>query len=164
MDVITGFLCTLFGLTLGLIILLLCADIVLRNVGITSLPWVIELTEYALYGGTFLAAPYVLRIGGHVRVEILFEVLSRESARLLDRITDVCGLGVSLVMTYYGTAVVLDSYRSGMIQFKSMILPEWPLLLPIPVGCALLCIEFVMRLSGVRAAPETEPAPKQFSI
>ena len=61
MDVITGFLCTLFGLALGLIILLLCSDIVLRNAGITSLPWVIELTEYVLYGGTFLAAPCVLR-------------------------------------------------------------------------------------------------------
>lgn len=165
LDFITDLLCTLFGIVLGLIIVLLCADIVLRNIGITSLPWVVELAEYALYGGTFLAAPKVLRMGSHVRVEILHEVVARNVARRLDQAADIAGLATSMVMFYYGMVVLIDSYRSGMIQFKSLIISEWILLLPIPIGCALLSIEFLLRLFRVRTVPaDADATSTQFSI
>ena len=153
-DLIADLLCNLFAMALGLIVLAVCADIVLRNLGLTSFPWTIELTEYVLYGGTFLAAPRVLRSAGHIRVEIVHDLVPRSVARLLDTVADLLGLGISVVLLWYGAVVAIDAYQSGMIQFKNLIVPEWILLTPIPVGCALLCVEFLLRLGGVRRAAE----------
>ena len=44
-----SFFCTLFGLVLGLIIVLICVDVALRDLGLGSLPWLIELSEYLMW-------------------------------------------------------------------------------------------------------------------
>ncbi|TWT08664.1 TRAP transporter small permease [Reyranella sp. CPCC 100927] len=145
-----GFLCTLFGLSLGAIIVLICLDVGLRDLGLGSLPWLIELTEYLMYAGTFLAAPWVLRQGSHVRVDILLVAVPKRLAVRLEQAVDLCGLLISLVLLYYGSAVVADAWRSGMVQYKTWYVPEWLLLLAIPVSAALLAAEFVLRVLRVR--------------
>ena len=42
---------------IGVVVLLVSFDVVARNVGAFSLPWIVEVTEYALPLATFLAAP-----------------------------------------------------------------------------------------------------------
>jgi hypothetical protein len=44
----------------GILTLLVCVDIVFRRFGIASMPWLVEVIEYVMYGGTFLAAPWIL--------------------------------------------------------------------------------------------------------
>jgi TRAP-type C4-dicarboxylate transport system permease small subunit len=149
LDTITEFLCTLFGVALGIVIMLICVDIFIRNLGFGSLPWMVEVTEYVMYAGTFLAGPWVLRQGSHVRVDLLLIALPRAAGRRLEQFTDLLGLIVSLIMLYYGSVVVLDAYRFKMIQFKSLAIPEWMLLMPIVIGCLLLAIEFVLRMARV---------------
>src|SRR5262245_30563341 len=146
LDAVMEFFCAAFGVALGTIIVLICVDIFIRNIGIGSLPWMVEITEYVMYGGTFLAAPWVLRQGSHVRVDLLLISLPKQLAHRLERIMDGCGFVVSLVMAYYAVVVVLDAYRFKMQQFKSLAIPEWALLLPIGIGCALLAVEFLLRI------------------
>jgi TRAP-type C4-dicarboxylate transport system permease small subunit len=145
-----GFLCTLFGLLLGLIIVLICLDVALRNLGLGSLPWLIELSEYILYAGTFLAAPWVLRQGSHVRVDMIFVALPKRLAVRLEQVVDLCGLGISLMLVYYGSAVVADAWRGDMVAYKTWYVPEWLLFLAIPAGALLLSVEFVLRILRVR--------------
>lgn len=143
------FLCSLFGYALGAIVALMCADILLRNLGLGSLPWLIELTEYLMYAGTFLAAPWVLRQGSHVRVDMLLVALPKRYAIRLEQLVDVVGLSISAVMAVYGARAVANAYATNMIQFKTWTVAEWILLLPIPLGCGLLAIEFVLRIFRV---------------
>ena len=147
-----GFFGTLFGLVIGLIIALICIDVGLRDFGLGSLPWLIELSEYLMYAGTFLAAPWVLRQGSHVRVDMLFVALPKRLAVRLEQLVDLIGLGISLVLLYYGSAVVADAWRTNMIAYKTWYVPEWLLFLAIPVGALLLAIEFVLRFLRVRGA------------
>lgn len=151
-DRVTSFFCTVYAVLLGFIIVAVCGDILLRNLRITSFPWIIEITEYVMYGGTFLAAPWVLRIGGHVRVEILLETVAGPTARLLNRIADLGGLAASAIIAFYGVTSVVDAYQARMVQFKSLVVSEWILLLPIPIGATLLCVEFLLRLGNYRRA------------
>lgn len=151
-------LCVVFGVILAAAILLVFADVVLRNLSIASLPWTVELTEYTMYAGTFLAAPWVLRTGGHVRVELLVEAVPRGFARMLDRFSDLCGLGVSGVLLYYGAVTVIDAYRASIVQFKTLVVPEWILLSPIPIGSALLGLVFLLRLFGKTAVESSDGA------
>jgi TRAP-type C4-dicarboxylate transport system permease small subunit len=154
-DLLAGFerliggLCAVFGLTLGAIVLLICVDVMVRALGVGSLPWLIELTEYLMYAGTFLAAPWVLRQGSHVRVDMLLVALPRRLAVRLEQLVDLCGFGVSVVLLWYGALVVADAWRTNMVQYKTWYVPEWLLLLAIPTGALLLALEFVLRVCRV---------------
>ena len=50
-------------------VVLVTADILLRNITRTGFPWANEVSEYALYAMTLLAAPWLLRRGQHVRID-----------------------------------------------------------------------------------------------
>ena len=64
--------------------------------------------------------------------------------------TDLIGLGISLVLLYYGSAVVSDAWRNDMIAYKTWYVPEWLLFLAIPVSALMLAIEFVLRFMRVQ--------------
>jgi TRAP-type C4-dicarboxylate transport system permease small subunit len=145
-----SFFGTLFGLVIGLIVALICLDVALRDFGLGSLPWLIEFSEYLMYASTFLAAPWVLRQGNHVRVDMLFVALPKKLAIRLEQLVDLVGLGISLVLLYYGSAVVNDAWRNNMVAYKTWYVPEWLLFLAIPVGALLLAIEFVLRFMRVQ--------------
>ncbi|MGH8429640.1 MAG: TRAP transporter small permease, partial [Solimonas sp.] len=130
--------------------------VLLRDLGLGSLPWLIELSEYLMYAGTFLAAPWVLRQGSHVRVDVLLVALPKRLAMRAEQIVDCCGLAISAVLLYYGAAVVADAWRGGMVAYKTWYVPEWLLLLAIPLGCALLAIEFILRILRVKGVVRDE--------
>jgi TRAP-type C4-dicarboxylate transport system permease small subunit len=123
------------------------------------MPWLVEVIEYLMYGGTFLAAPWVLRQGEHVRVDLVLSSVPKRVAVRLEQIVDALGFLVSIVMSYYGTALLIDAYRANFIQFKNLAVPEWILILPLPVGCAMLAIEFMLRFFRVRGDVEKTVIP-----
>lgn len=156
---------TIFAIALGLLILLMCVDIGIRNFRMGSLPWLIELTEYAMYAGTYLAAPWVLRLGSHVRVDALLTALPRRHAVRMEQLVDLVGLGVALVLVWYGWAAVADAWSSDLVARKTWNFDEWLLLLPIPISGALLSIEFVLRIARVRGTVSDDYDPaKRASI
>lgn len=146
--------CTLFAVSFGILTLLVCVDIVTRRAGIASMPWLVEVIEYVMYAGTFLAAPWVLRQGEHVRVDLVLTSIAKDKAIRLQQIVDAIGLIISVIMFYYGAAVVIDAYKMNTIQFKNIAIHEWILMLPIAVGSALLAIEFCLRIFRLRGAVE----------
>jgi TRAP-type C4-dicarboxylate transport system permease small subunit len=122
------------------------ADIVLRNLTRGSISWANEVTEYALYLTTLLTAPWLLRRGQHVRLDIVLTVVPSRVAWLMEAVGDVLGLLVCLVLVRYGAGMALDSARVGASAGKRLVFPGWWRLGPRPVTFALLAIEFVFRL------------------
>lgn len=151
--------CSAFAIAFGIFTLMVCVDIVCRRFGITSMPWLVEMIEYVMYGGTFLAAPWVLRQGEHVRVDLVLSSVPKRVAIRLEQIVDALGFVASVVMSYYGVALLVDAYRSNLIQYKNLAVPEWILLLPLPIGCAMLAIEFMLRFFRVRGDVEKTVIP-----
>ena len=159
------FFSTLFALVLGVLIFLMCVDIGIRNFKIGSLPWLIELTEYAMYAGTFLAAPWVLRLGSHVRVDVVLTSVPKHWAVRLEQLVDLVGLGISLVLAYYGALAVWDAWSTDLVARKTWNFDEWLLLLPIPIAGLLLAAEFVLRIARVKGTVSDERDPaKRASI
>ena len=165
----------LVGLILGAIALLICADVTLRSgpgllnwAGITkgltprALPWATELIEYMMYAAAFLGAPWALRKGAHVRVDVFIAGLSPAAMRRLDRAIDVVGFGIALVLLYFGALAVYDAWSTDLVARKTWNFDEWILLLPVPIAGLLLAIEFVLRFFrvGEAAAHFVDPTKK----
>lgn len=134
------------ALLLGAIALLVTLDVVTRNLGLGTLAWVLEVSEYSLPVATLLVAPWLLARNEHVRLDALVTALPPGAARLLERIADAFGLAISLVFVWYGTQLILDSARRGSMVVKTLAIPEWWQYALVPVCFALLAIEFVRRL------------------
>jgi TRAP-type C4-dicarboxylate transport system permease small subunit len=122
------------------------ADVVSRNVGAGGVAVSNELSEDILYLMTLLAAPWLLRQGQHIRVDIILRVLPIRVAWLLEWLGDIVGLLCCLYFVWYGFFITLASYAAGSINIKTLITPEWWTLAPFPIGFTLLGIEFIFRM------------------
>jgi TRAP-type C4-dicarboxylate transport system permease small subunit len=139
------------GLTSCVLICLLtfgvALDVILRALGLGSIAWATDMSEYLLYGVTFLGAPWVLRSNGHVNVDIVIKYLKPATGRLFAIGGDLGGLIVSLVLLYYGVKIGVASYESDAMVFKFLVFPEWYVMWPIPLGAFCLVCEFVRRIA-----------------
>jgi TRAP-type C4-dicarboxylate transport system permease small subunit len=134
------------ALLLGAVALLVTLDVVARNVGLGTLAWVLEVSEYSLPVATLLVAPWLMHRNEYVRLDALLTALPARAARALERIADAIGLAISLVFVWYGTLLILDSARRGSMVVKTLAIPEWWQYALVPVCFALLSAEFVRRL------------------
>jgi TRAP-type C4-dicarboxylate transport system permease small subunit len=132
------------ALILLAMVVIVTADIVLRNIMGASFAWANEVSEYALYVMTLLTAPWLLRRGQHVRLDIILAIVPTRVAWLMEALGDVLGF-----------AVTLDSARLGAITIKNLVFAEWWLLALLPAAFVLLAVEFMFRfqrlITGERA-------------
>jgi TRAP-type transport system small permease protein len=135
----------LAALILLAMVVMVSADIILRNVTRVGFPWANEVSEYALYLTTLLTAPWLLRRGQHVRIDLVLTLMPARIAWLMEALADVLGFAVCLIMMRYGIKMTIDSAALGSITIKNLVFPEWWLLWPLPVCFALLAAEFVFR-------------------
>ncbi len=157
-DRFLGFCGLIAGISIAAVAVMVTLDVVLRNLGIGNFPWLIEVVEYELYVATFLATPWVLHQGAHVRVDLLPTLLPPPVARALEVLTDVIGTAISSVLFYYGLAAATDAFDLGSMIFKELVVAEWWLLSILPLSAAMLTVEFLRRLYRVfRGRPPTAP-------
>jgi TRAP-type C4-dicarboxylate transport system permease small subunit len=147
---------TAAGVVVGLMVLLVCWDVAARNIGIASLPWIVEITELALPLATLLAAPWLLHRNEHVRLDVLHNALSAKALQRLERASAALGLAVCLAVVWYTLKVIADTRAIGAMVMKSLVFPEWWLFVPLPASFGLMALEFARRLicpSAQGAAP-----------
>lgn len=139
-------------LLLGMLILI-CADVFVRNLFRGSITWANEFSEYSLYLMTLLAAPWLLNKGQHIRVDLLLRALPGHLAWLMEWVVDLSGMACSLVLAWYGWASVWDSMKTGALTMKTVAMPEWWLIAPMPLIFMLMALEFFFRMVRLRYAP-----------
>ncbi|MFV0514799.1 MAG: TRAP transporter small permease [Jhaorihella sp.] len=145
---------TVVGISIGLFAVAISLDLILRLMNAGNLPGVQEVIEYAMFAGVFLSAPWALRIGAHVRVDLLIGALPATLARTLDQILDVTGLAICLILLWFGGINLKTAYIFNSTQMKYYNVPEWWLLSVFVVSFSLLSLEFVSRMLRGGTAPE----------
>jgi TRAP-type transport system small permease protein len=149
------------GLLLLFMTVMIGADVLLRNIGLGGVPPSNELSEDILYLVTLLAAPGLLRRGQHIRIDIVLQALPPRAAWLLEWVGDILGLACCLVFVWYGASVAAASFFDGAVSIKTLVLPEWWLLAPMPIAFALLALEFVFRMQRLALA---ERRPREDAV
>jgi TRAP-type transport system small permease protein len=136
----------------------IATDVLLRNVAIPGMPRGFvasnDVSEYALYFCTLLAAPWLLRAGQHIRVDILLRAIPQRLAWVFEWISDVLGLAACAVVAWMGLVMTLRSHAAEAMQTRSLVLPEWWFLAALPVTFALLAMEFIFRMWRLAHGPK----------
>lgn len=141
-------LAVLAGALLCALVLLVCADVTSRTFHLVPMPWAPDFSEYALYGITFLGAPWVLREEGHIAIEIVVERLAPAARRTARRAVELLGALVCAVLFYYACRQLGRSYAAHNLVYETFAFPEWwQYVLPPPIF-ALLFALYVRQLLG----------------
>jgi len=137
--------------------LMICADVLLRNLPVPGMPrglaWSNEISELMLYLLTMLSAPWLLRQGQHIRVDILLRAIPRVVAWGCEWIADIFALACCLWMVWYGARVAFKSFSEGSMTIKTLVTPEWWSLAPLPIAFLLLAIEMIFRMHRLAIGP-----------
>jgi TRAP-type C4-dicarboxylate transport system permease small subunit len=130
--------------------LMICADVLLRNLriipGVVGLEWSNELSEGMLYLITMLTAPWLLRRGQHIRVDIVLRAVPKPVGWCFEWIADALGLLCCAAIAYYAARAALASYQAGSMSIKTLVTPEWWLLSALPIAFFLLAVEMAFRM------------------
>ena len=130
---------------------------VVRYLGFRAPIWTLQYTEYGLLWFTFLGAAWLLREGGHIRIDTVLSRLYAPTRRKVDIINDILGFVVSVAIFWFGTLHTIDLYQRGIMEVKGVIVPKSPLFLIIPLGGLTLSIQFVRNfLKKFRSKPGQE--------
>jgi TRAP-type C4-dicarboxylate transport system permease small subunit len=147
------------------LMLVICADVFLRNVplipGLRGMPATNDLSEAFLYLITLFAGPWLLRLGQHIRVDILLRAIPPLWAWYCEWAVDVLGLLCSLVIAWYGLTTTWDSLQTGEMFIKALTTPVWWWLAFLPLTFGLLAVEFVFRMHRLMHG---ERAPREEAV
>jgi TRAP-type C4-dicarboxylate transport system permease small subunit len=145
--------------------LMICADVLLRNVriipGVFGLEWANEISEAMLYLITLFTAPWLLHRGQHIRVDIVLRAVPKAVGWMFEWVVDLLGLACCAVITWYGARAAMGSYQAGSVSIKTLVTPEWWLISVLPVAFALLTVEMGFRMRRLWLAPR---APRDDAV
>lgn len=136
----------LSGAVVAFITLAISTDVILRALGHRTLGWTLELSEYGLLIVCFFGAPYVLRHGDHIRVDVLLRQAGQRGRGIMLILANLIALVTCLVLTWFGTQAAVAAFTRGAILFKEIEMPQWIVLSVMPIGTLLLSWEFARRI------------------
>jgi len=139
------YLAALVAASIGLIAVLIPLNLFLVKTQLGSIWWLYEAVEYALYFGVFLGAPWVLRQGAHVRVDVVTMALRREAAERVERAMDVAGAILCIALCFYGSRVTIWEFQDGSLPDKDLRIPTGYIMTVFTASFLFLAIEFLLR-------------------
>lgn len=137
----------------AVMVLVICADVLVRNARWGNLPWATEVAEYTLYLSTFLAAPWLLRQGAHVRMDMVLRMLPPTTAWSLELLADLIAVLTCAALTASSANAAWASAAHGSLVLKIFVFPEWWLIAPASVLFGVLTVECLLRLRRQWSGP-----------
>ena len=152
------------ALILGMM-LMICADVLLRNVrvvpGMVGFEWANEVSEAMLYLVALLTAPWLMRRGQHIRVDVLLRAVPPRLGWGLEWLVDLLAMACCAIIAWYGVRAALGSWQAGSLSIKTLVTPEWWLLSVLPVAFLALTVEMLFRMRRLWLAPR---APRDDAV
>jgi TRAP-type C4-dicarboxylate transport system permease small subunit len=99
-----------------------------------------DIAGFFLAAASFLALPYALRQGSHIRVTLVLAHLPRGAQGACSVGVCLVGGAVSAYFAWYAWALVLDSYEFGDLSPGLVAVPLWIPQIPIAFGATVLAV------------------------
>ena len=135
-------------------ILVVCHMVFVRAVLGQSSIWQTEFVTFSLVAATFLGAPYILLTRGHVAVDVLPLMVGPEVRRWLC----VGGYAIALVFCAFFLYAAIpwwhEAFMTGQTTPSIWRARVWIPYLSVPVGLALLCLQFLTHIALVLGGRE----------
>ena len=145
-DRVIGILAFIAGVLIVFIMIVISLGVIFRFTVVGSIVWIFEITDYCLLWITFLGTAWVLKMDGHVRMDMLFNRLKPGHQNLVNMITSSVGAAACLVLAFFSVKVTWQHFQTHYLFTRFLEVPSYPILAIIPIGSLLLFIQFLRRV------------------
>jgi TRAP-type C4-dicarboxylate transport system permease small subunit len=134
--------------SLAAIAVIIAAQIVARLFG-QQIPAADDFAGWAMAASAFLALPYALRKGDHIRVTLIAQMLPKRWQHGLDLLATAVGVALACWGAWYAVNFVLDSWRYHEVAQGMLAVPLWIPQLSMAIGMTLFALMMLDRLLRV---------------
>jgi TRAP-type mannitol/chloroaromatic compound transport system permease small subunit len=115
----------------------------------------LEIQWYMFAGMVLLGAPYALKMNEHVRVDLIYGMVSERTQIWIDIIGGFLFLlPICVILTYFTWPWFVDSWNINEESSNAGGLVRWPVKLLLPVGFALMALQGISEIIKRIAALE----------
>lgn len=137
------------GIVIFAAFVMIVVDVTIRILGFSPPAFTIAVVEYILLWFTILAAPWLVRIKGHVFIDAVTQFLPAGVKVVVGKIAYLVCICSSLTFCYIATQLFIDAYTGGVLDIRGVDMPQWLLYMPMPIGFLMVAIEFMRYLVGI---------------
>lgn len=116
---------------------------------------VAEISEYLLLFLTFLAATWVLKADGHVKLDVVTEMLAPRAKAITSAVTTIICAIASLILMWYGSKITVEHFLSGLRLTTLLMPPSYLIIFIIPLCYLLLFIQFLRKVYQLLRSPSS---------
>jgi len=147
-DKICDVLAALAGIYLVVIMFAIVFQASARSFGYSGSSHVFTFSEYGLLYIVMAASPWLVRLKGHVYIELLTAALPRTVAPGFSRLVTLLCVLICLVLVWYTGEATLKAYGRADFDMRSLDMPKWMLLVSMPVCFSLMALQFMRFVVG----------------
>ena len=133
------------AVALLMIAVVILAQIAARLLG-TQIPAADDFAAWSMAASAFLALPYALQHGEHIRVTLILQRLSGRTERVVETLATAMGLLLSVWAAWHACTFVFDSWRYDEVAQGVLRVPLWIPQIAMPIGLVLLAALMAERL------------------
>ena len=150
-DKICDWLAIFAGVYLFAIMCAIVFQATARSFGFSGSSHVFTFTEYGLLYIAMAASPWLVRIKGHVFIEMFTAIIPTSFSATFSRLISVLCIIICALLVWYTGEATLNAYVRGDADMRSVDMPKWLLLGSMPICFSLMAIQFSRYVFG----PET---------
>lgn len=147
------------GLFLSLSVILVVSEILSRRFLSYSMVGSDEIAAYAVIWSVFFTASMAVKRNAHVRIDVIFTLLSPGVARYVDAVGTVFSIMFTAYLTWSGFCLVRESWMLGEVTMTMLRLPLWVPHLIVPIGGFLLTVRLIQRLVALLTTQPDSSVP-----
>ena len=150
-DKICNLLAILAGIYLVVIMFAIVFQASARSFGYSGSSHLFTFSEYGLLYIVMAASPWLVRLKGHVYIEMLTAALPNAVAPGFSRLVTLLCVVICLFLVWYTGKATLKAFNRADFDMRSLDMPKWLLLIPMPICFSLMACQFMRFVFG----PET---------
>lgn len=136
-------LAVLASIMVGSVFILIVVDVSMRTAGLRPPVFSSAVSEYSLIYVTMLAAPWLVRERGHVRIDSFVNFAPPATKRFIERLLIVVCIALCLIAAWLSADFAIEFWRKGEIDIRSIEIPRALLFVPLVTGFFLCAVEFL---------------------
>lgn len=126
--------------------LVLTYSIAVRYVLHSSTDWQDEMAVFLLVGATFLSAPYVQSMRGHIAIEAIEGFLPERIERVREIVSDIVCFLFCAFFAWQSWLLLLEAIEDGRVTDSAWAPPLWIPYSMMTAGMSLLTLRLVLQL------------------
>ncbi|MBW3097171.1 TRAP transporter small permease subunit [Pseudohoeflea coraliihabitans] len=134
---------------LAVLLLLMLAELVSRNMLNRSLHITWEISSYLMSAVVFLTAGSALQHDVHVRVSALFELIGPRAGRLLDAAVTLVGFAVAAWIAYFVGVLAYTSFSNNTMSWSGFGIPLYLPQTASALGAAIFALQLILRFARI---------------